>query len=130
MQRNLQINDYGSEAIEMVIIVPVFLLVLTVVIQFVLWALAAHAVELAAIEGEHAAVDYGSTPAAGKVEAANILHDIAGSLVLDPQVRLLPGQDGQLSVIVSGHAIALLPDLNLQVQSTSIGPLQRFRRSE
>lgn len=122
-------SEYGSETIEMIIVVPVLLLLVTVVVQFVLWALAAHAVELAAIEGEHAATDLNSSAFIGKARAEGVLKEVAGSLVLDPQVTVVPGSESQLSVVVSGRAITLLPYLNLQVESTSTGPIQRFRQS-
>ena len=122
-------SEYGSESIELVLVVPVLLLLVTVVVQFVLWALAAHAVELAAVDGEHVATDLDSSVFAGKAQAEEVLREVAGSLVLDPQVTVAPEQGGQLSVVVSGRAIALLPYLNLVVESTSTGPIQRFRQS-
>jgi len=115
--------------VEAVFIVPVLMLLLLVLVQFVLWAHAAQVVQLAAAEGDRTARAVGGTATAGSVRAHSILAD-PGSDVQSSSVvvAVLPGDLAE--VRVRGQADSILPGLSLPVSATQVGPIQEFRASE
>ena len=122
-------GDIGSAALEAVLVIPVVMLILFAVIQFVLWAHAVQIVQLAASEGDRSARAFGSSPDAGVVRAQSVLggpgSDVAASNV---EVSVLSGDLVQITV--TGQSVSILPGLSLPVSATQIGPIQEFRGLE
>ncbi len=109
--------------------VPIIMLVLLVVVQMALWAHAAQAAQLAASEGDRAALSSGGGSTAGETRARAVL-SASGSDVQSANAvaQVWPGD--RISVTVSGRALALLPWLVLTVSATQTGPVQEFRATE
>lgn len=120
--------ERGSSTPELVLVLPALMLAVTVAVQVVLWALAAHAVQASAATGGDVARGLGGTPAAATAAARAELASIAGGLVDSPAVavQVLPGE---VSVVVRGTVPSIVPGLHLAVSATSVGPLERFRGS-
>jgi Flp pilus assembly protein TadG len=118
--------EAGSATTELVIIVPVLLLSLLLIFQFGLWYQARHVALAAAEEGARAArVDTGSAEA-GAARAQRFLRQLGPSIVVDPQVGASRTQE-VARVVVSGHALNVVPWLHLPIRQSSEGPIERFR---
>jgi len=112
---------------EFVIVVPVFLTLIFLAVQFALWGLAAHAVEAAAAQGGEAARLYGSSPGAGATEARQLLGSLGGDLVRNVAV-VETARAGDVTVRVTGDALTILPVVTLSVSGTSTGPVETYER--
>ena len=112
--------------VEAVLVIPVMMVLLLAMIQFVLWAHSAQVVQLAASEGDRAARTMGGGVSAGRARADAVL---AGSTVMSATtaVVLLPAEQAQ--VTVTGRAESLFPWLSLPVSATQVGSVQQFRTS-
>lgn len=109
-------------------VVPVMMVVILVVIQFVLWAHAAQVVQLAASEGDRAARTAGGGAIAGQARAQSVLAASGASVTsATASVSILPAELAQ--VTVTGRAETVLPWLRLPVSATEVGPIQQFRTS-
>jgi len=119
-------GDRGSSTPELVIILPVLLLLITVGLQFALWALASHALSDSVAEGGAALRSEGGTSTAARASTLQELQDIASGLVLSPAVSTQTPSDGVASLYASGTVPSLLPGMSLTVSAESTGPEQRF----
>lgn len=121
-------GDRGEVA-EIVLVLPVLMGMLLLVLQLVLWALAAHALTLAVTEGDAVATAAGGDAQQAAGLARDDVRAVAGSLVgsLEVVVRRLPA--GVVSVSASGTVVQLLPGIRLRVSARSLGPEQGFRAS-
>ena len=115
--------------VEAVLIIPVLMLLLLVIVQFVLWAHAVQVVQLAASEGDRTARSLGGGIPAG-ISQAQVVLRASGSTLEASQVTAAPLPGGQTQVTVSGRALSILPWPKLPVSSVQIGPVQEFRPSE
>ena len=108
--------------------IPVMMLIILIAVQFVLWAEASQAVQLAASEGDRAARVMGGGVAAGQARAEAVLAG-SGSTVTSPSVVVSIRSEAIAQITVSGRAVSVLPWLHLPVSATQAGPLQLFRTS-
>jgi Flp pilus assembly protein TadG len=115
--------------VEAVLVIPVLMLILLAIIQFVLWAHAAQVVQSAAAEGDRSARSLGSSPAAGVARAQSIV-DAPGSDISASRVAESESAGAFVQIAVTGHAVSILPGLSLPVSAAQIGPMQEFRGSE
>lgn len=122
-------REDASITVEAIIIVPVIMLVILLMVQMVLWARAAQVVRVAASEGARSAVSATGGPDAG-VNRARAVLAASGSDLESAEVvtRAEPGD--QLSVVVTGRALTVLPGFSLPVSATQTAPIQEFRASE
>jgi hypothetical protein len=122
-------TDVGSSVIEAVLLIPVFMLLILIVIQFVLWSHAAQVAQLAASTGDRTARSIGGGPAEGADRARSVLNgpgsDITSSTVT---YSVLPGD--LVEMTVTGKAETILPGFSLSVSAKQVGPIQQFRSSE
>ena len=122
-------NDRGSSTAEVVVVLPVLMLVITVALQFALWALASSALSESAAQGGAALRSYGGTAVAGRSAALLGLGVLANGLVVAPEVSVgAPGESFD-SLSESGTVVPLLPGEHLTVSAQSTGPKQQFRAS-
>ena len=128
MSRGIPTADGGSVALEAVLVVPVLMVVLLVVVQFVLWAHAAQVVQLAASEGDRVARAQGGS-ASGAMAAAQGVLGTDGSSVVGPAVGIESVGGGEVQVTVGGRAESIVPWLTLPVHAAAAGPLQIYRVS-
>jgi hypothetical protein len=112
-----------------VIILPALLLLLTVGIQFALWALASHALSDSVAQGGATLRAADGTGAGARSVVLGELSALASGVVLRPTVTVqsLAGDVDSLSA--SGAVPCLLPGEHLSVSAQSTGPDQRFRAS-
>ncbi len=126
--RRARVVTPGEDGVaEFVIVVPVFLTLIFLAVQFALWGLAAHAVEAAAAQGGEAARLYGSSPGAGATEARQLLGGLGGGLVRNVAVTET-ATAGDVTVRVTGDALTILPVVTLSVSGTSTGPVETYER--
>jgi hypothetical protein len=122
-------TDNGSSVVEAVLLIPVFMLLILIAIQFALWCHAAQVAQLAASTGDRTARSIGAGPADGVDRARSVLNgpgsDITSSTV---SYSVLPGD--LVEITVTGRAESILPGFSLPVSAKLVGPIQEFRGSE
>lgn len=120
-------RDAGSASVEVAILFPVVLLVVTAIVQYGLWFHARSIALAAAQEGVTAARLYQADPAAGP-DRARAFVEAHGSDILTEvtATATVPGPD-QIGVQVTGRALSLLPGMpGLAVSQSAEGPIERF----
>jgi hypothetical protein len=122
-------SDRGSVVVEAVLIIPVLMLLLLIVVQFVLWAHAAQVVQLAASEGNRATQSINGSTSQGVERATSILRG-SGSDVSSPSVSVSVLAGDVAKITVTGKAESILPGLSLPVSATQVGLIQEFRPGE
>jgi hypothetical protein len=122
-------DDTGSEVVEIVLVLPAVMALVTLGLQLAMWGLAAHALSLGVAEGGATARARTGDPQAAATTVRNDVHDIAGSLVgsLKIEVRTLPNDF--VAVSATGVVPTVFPGLDLHVSADSTGPVQGFRAS-
>ncbi|GIJ08402.1 hypothetical protein Van01_16160 [Micromonospora andamanensis] len=110
----------------MVLYAPLLFLLVLVGVQFALWALAQLGVQYAANHALQTTRVSGGTAAAGRADAAAVLDQVAGQVVVDPRVSVTRNPD-TATVAVAGRVPAVVPFLRLQVTTEVSAPTERFR---
>jgi len=113
--------DNGSASVELVVATPLMLLLVLTVVQFALWAHAAHIARAAANSGVQTARAFGSTANAGRVDASTVLHQLAGTVLTNATVDARRDAT-TATVAIVGQAIAVVPGLHLPVRVTATAP--------
>lgn len=117
----------GSATLELVIIFPLLLAVVTAVVQFGLWFHARSLALVAAQEGVTAARIYAADPGAGAATAQAVLDARAGDTLVDTRVTTSRPATGQVAITVTGRALTIVPGVPaLTVSQSAQGPLERF----
>jgi len=116
--------DDGSATVELVIATPLVALLLLLVVQFGVWAHAAHIAQAAANQGLQTARAYRSSAAAGEADTRALLDQSAGSLLSDRTVSVTRTAT-TVTVVVTGRAATVVPGLRLPVRVTVTGPVER-----
>lgn len=120
-------SDDGSMSIEIAILFPALLLLVTAIVQYGLWFHARSVALAAAQEGAAAAASYQAAPDGGAERARAFLADHAGDTLSDVEVAQSAPAPGQVAVRVTGHAISLLPGIaGPTVTQSAEAPLERF----
>ncbi|MFZ2056851.1 MAG: TadE/TadG family type IV pilus assembly protein [Acidimicrobiales bacterium] len=127
--RLLRWGDRGSGTPELVVILPLLLFLITLSMQFALWALASHALSDAVAQGGAVLRANGGTSTAARTVVTRELRTLANGLVLRPTVSVRSLPDGVDSLSASGALPSLLPGVRLTVSAQSAGPRQQFRAS-
>ncbi|MGA2805941.1 MAG: TadE family protein [Acidimicrobiales bacterium] len=122
-------DERGSSTAEIVVILPVLMLLITVGLQFALWALASSATSDSVAQGGAALRADGGTATAARAVALQELQVLASGLVVQPAVSVGTLPDSFASLSASGSVPSLLPGEHLIVSAESIGPDQQFRAS-
>ncbi len=122
-------SDRGSETVEIVILLPALMLLLTVGMQLALWGLAAHAMSLAVAEGGAEARAESGSPKAAISTVTDEISSIAGLLVDHVSVQVTGLPDNFVEVSATADVPTIFPGLTLQVSADSTGPVQAFRPS-
>lgn len=122
-------GDSGSGIVEVILIVPVFMLLLLVAVQAALWLHGEQVVQLAASSGDQAGRVLGSNPTLGIAQAEHVAQS-PGSDVEAPTVEadVLPGD--ALVIRVTARVPSVVPGWNPQVSASANGTIQEFRSSE
>jgi hypothetical protein len=119
-------GDRGEGSLEVVLVMPVLILLITSVIQFALWSHATHVAVAAAQEGvEQARLD-GATTEEGEARAEDFLVQAAPRLITGPDV--VATKDAQMAtVVVRGRVASVVPGLSLSVRGAATAVVERFR---
>lgn len=114
-------------SLEVVILFPALLLVITAMVQYGLWFHARSLALAAAQEGVTAARVFTAGPTAGVERAQQFVADHGADTLLEPVVTATAPAAGLVSVSVSGRALSVLPGLpGIVVAQSASGPVERF----
>jgi hypothetical protein len=116
-------SDRGSTSVEMVGYTAVMLAALLIGVQAAAWGLGELACRYAANHALQATRVQGGTAAAGQADAATVLADIHGNLVVGPEFAATRSA-ATTTVTVKGKAVQVIPFLTLPVGSTVSGPVE------
>ena len=116
-------GESGAVAAELVIATPLLLLLILGVIQFALWEHATNLAEAAAQQGLSVARLQGETAQAGTAETQSVLAQLAGGVLVGPQVTATR-TGATTTVVVSGHAESVVGIFSLPVRATAAGPTE------
>ncbi len=116
-------GDSGAVAARLVIGTPLLLLLILGVIQFALWEHATNLAEAAAQQGLSVARLQGETAQAGTAETLSILAQLAGGILISPQVSTTR-TGATTTVVVSGHAESVVGIFTMPVRATAAGPTE------
>lgn len=118
-------NDDGSAAAEMTLITPLLVLVVVGVVQFGVWLHATHTAQAIAAQALQTARVSDGSEASGRAQAEVLLNAAGRGLVLHPSVDVV--RDAQRArVTIHGQAQRVLPFLNLPVNASAAGPVERL----
>ena len=119
--------DRGSVSLELAIVFPALLLIVTALIQYALWFHARSLALAAAQQGVSVARAYHSTPAAGRGSALAFIADHGADTLLNPDVTTASPATEQVQVVVTGRSVSVLPGVTgIAVSQSAAGPLERF----
>ena len=116
-------SDRGSTSVEMVGYTAVMLAALLIGVQAAAWGLGELACRYAANHALQATRVQGGSAAAGQADAATVLTDIHGNLVVGPEFAATRSAT-TATVTVKGTAVQVIPFLSLPVGSTVSGPVE------
>ena len=102
-------RDRGSVSLELAIVFPALLLIVTALIQYALWFHARSLALAAAQQGVSVARAYHSTPAAGRGSALAFIADHGADTLLNPDATASTLAAGQVLVVVTGRSVSVLP---------------------
>lgn len=120
-------RDRGSVSLELAIVFPALLLIVTALIQYALWFHARSLALAAAQQGVSVAGAYHSTPAAGRGSALAFIADHGANTLLNPDATASTPATGQVQVVVTGRSVSVLPGVaGIAVSQSAAGPLERF----
>ena len=126
-RRVLPASDRGSITLELAIVFPVLLLIVTALIQYALWFHARSLALAAAQQGVSVARAYQSASAAGRDSALSFITEHGSDTLLNPTATVSSPATGQVQVVVSGRSVSVLPGVaGIAVSQSAAGPVERF----
>jgi len=122
-------RDRGASAVELAILAPALIFVSLLIVQFAIWFDARHAALAAAQQGdlvarENAATNPGGWQPLAQTAATSYYHGLDTALISGVTAQTGTGQDGTVSVTVSGKMTGIWP---LTIAETVTGPIECFR---
>lgn len=138
----------GSSTVEMVIVIPVFMMVLLVALQLCLWVLADEAVQQVASRAAITAAGLGGTVLLGRQAGLADARSVAGPVLVGPELTLtmsdgrggqvpgaaatraagsVPSPASSVTAVASGHVESIVPWWRLTVRAVRTATVQRFR---
>lgn len=109
--------------------IPVLMILLLIIMQFVLWAHAAQVVQLAASEGDRTARSSNGSIIQGIDRARDVLN-ASDSNVSSSNVSIRVLSADLVETTVTGNVQSILPGMSFSVSATQVGPIQEFRSGE
>ena len=120
-------RDRGSVTVELAIVFPVLLVIVSGFIQYALWFYARSLALAAAQQGVSVARSYGSTPDAGRASALAFIADHGSDTLLSPAAIASNAGAGQVQVVVTGRSLSVLPGVaGIGVSQSAAGPVEHF----
>lgn len=119
-------DQRGSASIELVILFPALLLLVTVLMQYALWFHARSLALAAAQEGVAAARVYGAVPADGATIALAFVAAHGADTLLGLSATASAPAVGQVEVVVTGRVLSVVPGVvGPAVTQSAAGPVER-----
>ena len=119
-------GDRGSITLELAIVFPALLLIVTALVQYALWFHARSLALAAAQQGVSVARGYGSTPGAGRDSALAFVADHGADTLLNPAATSTTSGT-QVQVVVAGRSLSVLPGVaGPAVWQAAAGPVEHF----
>ncbi|MGH3997972.1 MAG: TadE/TadG family type IV pilus assembly protein [Pseudonocardiaceae bacterium] len=119
-------DERGSAGIaETVILAPVLLFMLMAIVQFGLYFHARNIAEQSAQEGAAVARRFDGTAAAGRSKTLEFLGSLGSDTLRGRSVQANRTPE-TATVTVSGTVISLVPWLDLRVEESATGPVERY----
>ena len=109
--------------IEMAILTPVMLLLVTVSTQAALWQEADHVALAAAQSGVAAGAQLGGSPPGASGEAKSAASQMGSGVLISPSVSVSES-GGLVTVTVTGQAEQLVPGIPVSVSASASAPLE------
>jgi Flp pilus assembly protein TadG len=120
-------RDTGAVTLELAIVFPALLLIITALVQYGLWFHARTLAHAAAAEGAAAARAYNAALPDGHAQAEDFLARTASDTLLGHQVTVTAVGTGHVRVTVTGHSLSVLPGITgPAVTESAEGPIERF----
>ena len=120
-------GDAGSVSVEIAILFPALLIIVTALVQYALWFHARSVALAAAQEGVTAVASYGAAPGSGTNHARWFLDTHATGTLTGTQVSEEFPTPGQVTVDVTGRAVSVLPGAaGPAVTQSAQAPIERF----
>jgi Flp pilus assembly protein TadG len=118
-------DERGVVTAELVVAVPFLLLMLTLIMQFAIWAHATHIAQAAASQALDTARVLGGSNATGQSEADDVLAQLGAGPLKGAQATVTRGPT-QTTVDITGSAATVVPFLHLPVRARAVGPTERY----
>lgn len=115
----------ATSVIQLVLIAPALLMMMMAIVQFGLLAHARNVAEQAAQEGAASARRFDGTEASAKTDALKYLTLLGSQTLKDRDVVVNRGAQNA-TVTITGKVLTLVPGLDLHVQESSTGPVERY----
>jgi hypothetical protein len=109
--------------IEMAILTPVMLLLVTVSCQAALWQEADHVALAAAESGVAAGAQVGGSPAGARGEAISAASQMGAGVLISPGATVTE-KGGLVTVTVTGESEQLLPGIPVSVSASASAPIE------
>ena len=109
--------------IEMAILTPVMLLLVTVSCQAALWQEADHVALAAAESGVAAGAQVGGSPAGAKGEAISAASQMGAGVLISPDANVTES-GGLVTVTVTGESEQLVPGIPVSVTASASAPIE------
>lgn len=120
-------SERGSASVELVILFPAVLLIVTALIQYALWFHARSLALAAAQEGVGIARGYGATPAQGQATALRFVAAHGADTLLGPAASATTAGAGQVRMVVTGRSLSVIPGIDgASVRQSATAPVERF----
>ena len=127
VRRRAPAGDRGSITLELAIVFPVLLLIVTALIQYALWFHARSLALAAAQQGVAVARAYHSTLPAGRDSALAFVANHGADTLLTAAATASSPAAGQVQVVVTGRSLSVLPGVGgIVVSQSAAGPVERF----
>jgi hypothetical protein len=118
-------SDRGAVSVQLVIAAPLLLLQLLLVVQFAVYLHASHVAQSSAAQALAAARAEGASAADGDAQAAAVLRQLGGGVLLEPEVNVVRGA-ARVRVEITGVAETVVPPLRLPVRAVAEGPAEEW----
>src|ERR1035437_7279081 len=122
-RRRRRAAERAIATIEMAILTPVMLLLVTVSTQAALWQEADHVALAAAESGVAAGAEGGGSPDGATAEAYSSASQMGSGALISPEV-IVTESGGLVTVNVTGQSEQLVPGIPVSVRASASAPLQ------
>lgn len=120
-------DERGSASVELAILFPALLLLVTGLIQYGLWFYARSVALAAAQEGVAVARSYDAEAGDGRSAALRFVDANGGDTLLGPTAVSQASGAGRVQVTVSGRSLSAIPGMGgIAVSQSAAGPVERF----